>query len=91
MRKFEKDNLHEPSPKIKYTTALRYKGLEKDLVLLVVKDLFDERIKTYYQLYIGASRAKAKVVLLIDEESVRLANSQTPVLERMLAKEVPAG
>jgi hypothetical protein len=34
---------------------------------MVVKDLFNEKIKTFYQMFIGVSRARVKVVLLLDE------------------------
>lgn len=85
--KIEKGNLTTPSEKIRYTSVLKYKGLEKDLVILVINDLFNEKIKTFYQMYIGASRAKAKVVLLIDDESARKAKKQTSTMESILIKE----
>lgn len=68
-----RDNLHLDWNAIRYSTSLKYKGLESDAVILVINDLFNDKIKTYYQMYIGASRARAKIVLLIDEESASKA------------------
>jgi len=53
------DNLDNPSGKVRYTTALRAKGLEWDTVFLVCSSLTE--IKNLFQLFIGASRAKGKV------------------------------
>lgn len=53
---------------VKFTTALSYKGLERDLVVLVVKDLNDQRIDTFHQLLIGASRARLRLYLLVNSE-----------------------
>jgi superfamily I DNA and RNA helicase len=82
--KLDNDNINTISEKIRYTTALKYKGLEKDLVVLVINDLFNEKIQTFYQMYIGASRAKAKVVLLIDEGSARMIAHQKASIESLL-------
>jgi len=56
------DNLDKPSEKIRYTTALRAKGLEWDAVFLVCSSLTDP--KNLFQLFIGASRAKGKVYVI---------------------------
>ncbi len=41
--KIEVKNVNTPSEKIMYTTCLKYKGLEKDMVIVVIKDLSDEK------------------------------------------------
>jgi hypothetical protein len=56
------DNLDNPSGKVRYTTALRAKGLEWDTVFLVCSSLTDP--KNLFQLFIGASRAKGKVYVM---------------------------
>jgi len=56
------ENLDSPSEKIRYTTALRSKGLEWDTVFLVCSSLTDP--KNLFQLFIGASRAKGKVFVI---------------------------
>jgi len=58
-------NLHDNSGKIKYTTALKYKGLEKDIVILVAPAHQIKEIRSLNQLLVGASRAKLKLYLLI--------------------------
>jgi hypothetical protein len=66
-----KDTLTARLPgKIKFTTALTYKGLERDIVVLVVKDLYNEKIDCIHQVLIGASRARIRLYLLIDSESM---------------------
>ncbi len=54
-----------PSGKTGYTSMLRTKGLEWDMVILVSSSLADSR--NHHQLFIGASRARLKVYLLISE------------------------
>ena len=56
------ENLDCPSEKVRYTTALRSKGLEWDTVFLVCSSLTDQ--KNLFQLFIGASRAKGKVFVI---------------------------
>jgi hypothetical protein len=56
------DNCGSSSVKIRYTTMLKAKGLEKDVVVLVSSSLHDA--KNSFQIFIGASRAKAKLYLL---------------------------
>jgi hypothetical protein len=53
------------SRKIRYTTMLKSKGMEWDVVFLVCSCPAER--KDYFQLFIGASRAKAKVYLLVGE------------------------
>jgi len=50
--------------KIRYTTMLKAKGLERDVVILVSSPPTDKKI--LFQLFIGASRVKAKVYLLTE-------------------------
>jgi len=56
------ENLDTPSEKVYYTTALRAKGLEWDIVFLVCSSL--TLPGNHFQLFIGASRAKGKVYVL---------------------------
>ncbi|HNY14823.1 MAG TPA: NERD domain-containing protein [Bacteroidales bacterium] len=56
------DNYASTPDKIRYTTMLKAKGLERDVVILVSSAPADKKIS--FQLFIGASRAKAKLVLL---------------------------
>jgi len=51
------------SDKIRYTTMLKAKGLEWDIVFIVCSNPIER--KDYFQLFIGASRAKVKVFLLV--------------------------
>jgi hypothetical protein len=70
---FEKltlSNIGEPASKFRYTTCLSYKGIDNDIVVLIVNELFNEKIKNIYQLLLGASRARAKLFLLIDKTSM---------------------
>jgi hypothetical protein len=39
---------------------------------VVIKDLFNEKIKTFYQTFMSVSRARAKVRLLMDENSAKI-------------------
>ena len=59
------DNYRSPSVKIRYTTMLKAKGLEKDVVVLVSSSLRDA--KNSFQVFIGASRAKVKLYLLYEK------------------------
>ncbi|MBL0065472.1 MAG: hypothetical protein IPP38_10785 [Bacteroidetes bacterium] len=52
---------------VKFTTALSYKGLERDVVILVMKDLNNQKIDTLYQLLIGASRARIRLYVLVGD------------------------
>ena len=56
------DNYSVKSNKIRYTTMLKAKGLEKDVVVLVSSTLAKRR--NQFEVFIGASRARGKVVLL---------------------------
>lgn len=67
------ENLCRPeNEKIKFCTALRYKGLERDIVILAIKDLYDKKSDALHQLLIGASRARVRLYLLVDEESFKM-------------------
>jgi hypothetical protein len=55
-------NLSLPSQKMRYTSILKAKGLEWDIVFLVCSPLTSE--KNIFQAFIGASRAKGRVYLL---------------------------
>ena len=59
------DNCGEHTNKIRYTTVLKAKGLERDVIIIVCSSL--RHHLNSYQLFIGASRAKAKVYLLIQQ------------------------
>lgn len=59
-------NYSTRSDKIRYTTMLKAKGLERDVVILVGSSLEDRR--NQFQVFIGASRAKAKVCLLVNKD-----------------------
>ncbi len=59
------DNYRSSSVKIRYTTMLKAKGLEKDVVVLVSSSLRDA--KNSFQVFIGASRAKVKLYLLYEK------------------------
>ncbi len=59
------DNSAEQTDKVRYTTILKAKGLERDVIILVCSSL-NQRLDTY-QLFIGASRARAKIVLLLQK------------------------
>jgi len=78
------ENLCEQIPdKSKYVSALRYKGLERDIVILVIEDVYNQKIDALHQLLIGASRAKIRLYLLVDDKSIQqnlarvVANSLT--------------
>jgi hypothetical protein len=57
------ENYSLASQKIRFTSMLKAKGLEWDVVILVCSDAGDR--KKMFQLFIGASRAKAKVGLIV--------------------------
>lgn len=59
---FRPDNFREQADKIRYTTVLKAKGLERDVIILVCSSL-KQKLNTY-QLFIGASRARCKVYIL---------------------------
>ena len=63
------DNYGSSSAKIRYTTMLKAKGLEKDVVVLVSSSLRDA--KNSFQVFIGASRARGKVVMLYNNAPLR--------------------
>ena len=56
------DNYSVKSGKIRYTTMLKAKGLERDVVVLVSSALSKRR--NQFEVFIGASRARGKIVLL---------------------------
>jgi hypothetical protein len=60
-----KGNLAEPTEKTHYTSILKAKGLEWDVVFLVCSGVEDQR--DLFQLFIGASRAKIKLYVLIQK------------------------
>lgn len=73
--KISRENLTQPCPdKIKYSTALSYKGLERDSVVLVIKDVFNASIDGLYQLLIGDSKVIDQHYLLLVRESVIKTN-----------------
>ncbi|MBN4049734.1 NERD domain-containing protein [Bacteroidales bacterium AH-315-N07] len=61
------ENIARKNKKIKYTTALKFKGLDKNVVFVVVDDLMNEKINTQYQLFIGATRPRLKLFVLLNE------------------------
>lgn len=73
-KSFEKittKNICEVIENIKFTTALTYKGLQRDVVILVVNNLFDKDGKDLlHQLLIGVSRARLKLHILVDNNSI---------------------
>jgi hypothetical protein len=58
----DKNNLSTSPVKARYTTALKSKGLEWDMVFLVTSSIADPKIM--HQLFIGASRGKGKVYVM---------------------------
>ncbi len=48
-----------------YTSSLKFKGLERDIIILVIKDILNEKSNIMLQLLIGASRAKVKLYVLV--------------------------
>jgi hypothetical protein len=61
-----KGNLAKPAEKTRYTSILKAKGLEWDVVFLVCSGVDEQR--DIFQLFIGASRAKIKLYLLIQKQ-----------------------
>lgn len=74
-KSFEKitsENICEVIENVKYTTALTYKGLQRDVVILVVNNLFEEQgPDLLHQLLIGVSRSRLKLHILVDNNSIR--------------------
>ncbi len=66
--KLNNENLTEQHKGICYTTALKYKGLEENTIIMVLNDLYCKRPDIVHQFFIGASRAKAQLIVLVDEE-----------------------
>ena len=62
-RRLNKDNINTLGDKTcPWTSILRYKGLECNNVILVIKD---EEDLNYFELYIGMTRAVVSVEILI--------------------------
>ena len=66
------DNYSGSTKKIRYTTILKSKGLERYVVVLVCSPLTDK--KSIFQLFIGASRAKCRVYQITEASGGRLFN-----------------
>jgi len=62
--KLNNENLDKETDKIRFTTAMKYKGLENNIVIMVVDDLDNIEKDITYQFFIGASRAKARLFVL---------------------------
>ncbi len=58
------ENLAHPAKGLRYTTMLKYKGLDKPLVILVLPPTITWGKKLYHQLLVGASRASVKLCVL---------------------------
>lgn len=58
------DNIASPQ-KVHYSTALRFKGLERDVVFLVVADLDNPDRNYKHEFFIGVTRAKSKIYIKI--------------------------
>jgi len=61
------ENCREHSDRIRYTTILKAKGLERDVIILVCSSM--KQKLNAYQLFIGASRARCKVYILIQNNN----------------------
>jgi hypothetical protein len=61
------ENLCSKSELIKFTTALTYKGLERDIVILLLKDIANPKSDIMHQMLIGASRARIRLYVLWGE------------------------
>jgi len=70
-RKLSKSNLDVEDNKIRYSTALKYKGLEDNTIVLILHDIYGPNTDIVHQFFIGASRAIAQLFVLIDEESMK--------------------
>jgi len=64
------ENIEEKVEQVNYTTALKFKGLERNIVILVIDDLMNEKINTQYQLFIGATRARLKLFVILNEKDL---------------------
>ncbi|MBU0488175.1 MAG: NERD domain-containing protein [Bacteroidetes bacterium] len=63
--KLTNENLMVADPRIKFTTALKFKGLEREVAIVVADDLQNQKIDTMYQLFIGCSRAKSRLYVIV--------------------------
>lgn len=61
------DEINEEENRISVTSALRYKGLEKPVVYLIVDDLYSKKYKVFFQFLIGISRVQSKLILIVRE------------------------
>ena len=57
-----------PTDSTGYSTMLKYKGLEKEVVILLVTDAFNQERQILFQLYIGASRAISRLLVMNVED-----------------------
>jgi hypothetical protein len=55
-------NINIPSSKIRYTTPIKYRGLEHDSVYLITKEINDS---TKIQNYVGATRAMSELNIIL--------------------------
>ena len=55
-------NINIPSNKIRFTSPIKYRGLENDLVCLITRELNDS---TKVQNYVGATRAMLKLNIIL--------------------------
>ena len=62
------ENLAQPSKGLRYTTMLKYKGLDKPLVILVLPPLLKWDKKLHHQFLVGASRASVRLCVLAPEK-----------------------
>jgi len=58
------ENLAHPAKGLRYTTMLKYKGLDKPLVILVLPPVLKWDKKLHHQFLVGASRASVKLCVL---------------------------
>ena len=61
------ENLASPPTKLRYTSILKYKGLDKPIVFLVLPPQLKWDKKMHHQLLVGASRASVKLCVLAPE------------------------
>lgn len=57
-----RENVNSTNDKIRYSTALKVKGLEWNVVFIVCSSITEK--KSIFQLFIGASRARVKVYII---------------------------
>ena len=58
-------------------SSLRYKGLEKDVIIAVYPDFpTDAKTRLHSQIYTGVTRPKKLLYLLIGEDSLKLIKEQ---------------